>query len=283
MAIILEGKPVAAAINEKLARDIIALRDRGVLPTLAILRMGSRPDDISYERGAMKRCESLGVAVKNIVLPGDAPQSGLENAIRAVNADSSVHGLLLFRPLPEHINDREIRGLIDVKKDVDGITDASLSGVFTGCGKGFAPCTAQACMELLEFYGTELAGKNVVIVGRSLVVGRPLAMLMLQKNATVTICHTKTKNLKSVCKNADIVAAAAGRAEMLNGDYFSSGQTVLDVGINVNAEGKLCGDVLFAQAESSAGAITPVPGGIGTVTTAVLLKHVVESAQSMMR
>jgi methylenetetrahydrofolate dehydrogenase (NADP+)/methenyltetrahydrofolate cyclohydrolase len=279
MANLLKGKDVADALNAKMAADVDALRNKGVTPTLAILRVGERPDDISYEKGATKMCEAVGVAVKNILLPSEATQAALLASIDALNKDSSIHGVLMFRPLPKHLNEEEARCALAPEKDVDGITDGSIVGVFTNNGQGYPPCTAQACMEILAHYGVELSGKRAVVVGRSLVIGKPVAQMLLAKNATVTTCHTKTADMPSVTKGADIVVVAAGKAGAVTGAYLAPGQYVVDVGINFNDEGKMCGDVKFDEAEVIVEAITPVPGGVGAVTTSVLVSHVVDAAK----
>ncbi|MEA4971170.1 MAG: bifunctional 5,10-methylenetetrahydrofolate dehydrogenase/5,10-methenyltetrahydrofolate cyclohydrolase [Candidatus Pelethousia sp.] len=282
MAQILKGAPVVEAMNEAISREAAALKAQGVESTLAILRVGEREDDIAYERGATKRCEKVGVAVRRVLLPADVSQDDLIAAIEALNRDGKVHGVLLFRPLPKHINDDAVRNALAPQKDIDGITDLSLAGVFANTGTGFAPCTAQACMEILEHYGIGLTGKKAVVVGRSLVVGKPAAMMMLARNATVTVCHTRTVDMPAVCREAEILIVSAGRAGIIDKNYFSPGQIVIDVGINVKEDGSLCGDVNFADAEAIVEAVTPVPGGVGTVTTSVLVKHVVEAAKKQM-
>lgn len=279
MAQILAGKEVVAALNARMQEEVAQLTAAGVEPTLAVVRVGERPDDISYERGLLKRCETIGVAVKQYILPVDVTQAQLLDVIEGINKDERQHGLLLFRPLPPQIDDQVVRQTIATAKDVDGITDQSLAAVFAGTDQGFAPCTAQACLEVLDHFGIELKGKRVVLVGRSLVVGKPLAMLLLGRHATLTICHTRTVDMPAVCREAEIVIVAAGKAKVVNGDYLSAGQVVIDVGINVDDAGNLCGDVDFDAAEPVVAAITPVPGGIGTVTTSVLVKHVVVAAQ----
>lgn len=279
MAEILKGAPVAAALDEKLAEKVSELGRKGIVPTLAILRVGERPDDAAYERGAMKRCEKVGVQAKQVTLQADIDQAELLRIIEQLNADSSVHGVLMFRPLPKHIDEALVCNALTPEKDVDGITNASSAGVFTGTPIGYPPCTPQACMEILDYYGIDPKGKGAVIIGRSLVVGKPAAMMMLQKHATVTVCHTRTADMPAVCRGAEILIVAAGRAKVVDGDYLSPDQIVLDVGINVDEDGKLCGDVDFDQAQPIVKAITPVPGGVGTVTTSVLVKHVVEAAE----
>jgi len=241
--------------------------------------VGEKPDDLAYERGAMKRAETVGIAVRQIVLPETVSQEALLAEIAKINADATIHGCLMLRPLPKHIDDQCAREALLPEKDVDGITDGSLAGVFTGTKRGFPPCTAQACMEILSYYGIDPVGKSAVVIGRSLVIGKPVAMMLLQKHATVTICHTRTVDMPSVTKRAEILIVAAGRAGVVGAEYVSAGQTVLDVGINFNAEGKMVGDADFAAVEPIVGAITPVPGGVGTVTTSVLMAHVVEAAK----
>ncbi|NCE63975.1 bifunctional 5,10-methylenetetrahydrofolate dehydrogenase/5,10-methenyltetrahydrofolate cyclohydrolase [Pseudoflavonifractor sp. 524-17] len=279
MATILSGKEVAAALNDSLVQRTRKLTEQGVTPTLAIVRVGTREDDLSYERGAMKRCEKIGVAVRHFVLDAGTTQGELLNVIDQINRDTGIHGCLLFRPLPKHIDDETVRRALAPAKDVDGITDGSLAGVFAGTKQGFPPCTAQACMEILAHYGYDLTGKKVTVVGRSLVVGKPVAMLLLQKHATVTICHTRTADMPAVCREAEVLVVAAGRAGVVDGSFVSPGQVVVDVGINVDENGKLKGDVAFDQAEAVVDAITPVPGGVGSVTTCVLVGHVVEAAE----
>ncbi len=279
MAEILKGAPAAAALTEKLILRAAALREKGVTPTLAILRVGEREDDISYETGARKRCAKVGVEVRQFLLPADCTKEQLLDAVREINADRSIHGCLMFRPLPDRDMENAACALLAPEKDVDGMTAGSLAAVYAGKGAGFAPCTAQAVMELLEHYGVELTGKKAVVVGRSLVIGRPVSMLLQQKNATVTMCHTKTADLPGECRRADVLVVAAGKAGVVTKDYVAPGQTVIDVGIHVGEDGKLCGDVKFDEAEGVVSAITPVPGGVGSVTTAVLCKHVIEAAE----
>lgn len=278
MAKQLLGKEVTAALNEKIKAKAEALKEKGIVPTLGIVRVGENGSDISYEKGATKRCETLGVAYEKFLLPEDVSQEELLAVIDKLNRDDRIHGVLLFRPLPKHLDQSVIENALDPAKDVDCMTDGSMSGVFTGKQIGFPPCTPQACMEILDHYGIDCTGKKAVVVGRSLVVGKPAAMMLLKKNATVTVCHTRTKDMPSVVREADIVIVAAGRAGIVDDTYLRAGQTVIDVGINVNAEGKLCGDVDFAKAEPVVDAITPVPGGVGSVTTSVLVGHVVEAA-----
>lgn len=279
MAELLKGAAVVTALNEKMMAEIATLKSKGISPTLAILRVGERDDDISYEKGAMKRCETVGVAVKNVVLPADVTQDDLMANVNALNNDNNVHGVLIFRPLPKHLDEEAVRNALKPEKDIDGITDGSLAGVFTGNGRGFAPCTAQACMEILDYYKVDCKGKRAVVIGRSLVVGKPAAIMLMGKNATVTVCHTRTVDMPAVARTADILIVAAGKANAVTKEYLAPGQIVVDVGINMTEDGKLCGDVKFDDAEPIVGAVTPVPGGVGTVTTSVLVSHVVEAAK----
>ena len=281
MAMILKGAPVVAAMNEANAARCEALKAKGITPTLAVVRVGEREDDLSYERGVMTRCGKVGVAVKQYLLPADATQEQLLDVIREINANKSIHGCLLFRPLPKQFDDRTIRAALAPKKDIDGITDGSLAGVFTNTAIGYPPCTAQACLEILKYYNIPLSGKRAVVVGRSLVVGKPVAMMLDRENATVTLCNSRTQNLPALCKEADIVVVAMGKMGFIGSDCLREGQVVVDVGIHVNEEGKLCGDVRFAKAEPVVDAITPVPGGVGTVTTSVLVSHVVDAAEKI--
>ena len=279
MATILKGAPVVAAMNEANDARCAALTAKGITPTLAVVRVGEREDDLSYERGVMTRCGKVGVAVRQFLLPADATQDALLEVIEKINADKSIHGCLLFRPLPRQFDDRTIRAALAPEKDIDGITDGSLAGVFTNTALGYPPCTAQACLEILKYYAIPLSGKRAVVVGRSLVVGKPAAMMLDRENATVTICNSRTQNLPALCKEADVVVVALGKRGFIGADCLREGQTVVDVGIHVGDDGKLCGDVRFAAAEPVVEAITPVPGGVGTVTTSVLVGHVVEAAE----
>lgn len=279
MAELWKGAPAAAALMEDLTGRIERLSGAGVTPTLAIVRVGERPDDRAYETGAVKRCEKAGVAVKRFPLPAGCSALELRAVLEHINAVSEIHGCLMLRPLPDPAMEEMACALLDPKKDVDCMTSAALAGVFAGKGWGYPPCTAQACLELLNYYGTDLTGKRAVVVGRSLVIGKPVSMLLQAENATVTMCHTRTVDLPAVCRGAEVLIAAAGRANLLGADHVSPGQVVLDVGINVDESGKLCGDVKFDEAEPVVSAITPVPGGVGAVTTAVLVKHVVEAAE----
>ena len=280
MALLLKGAPVAQALMAQTAERAAVLTARGVTPKLAILRVGERPADISYEKGAMKRCAEAGVAVRQVTLPAWCTQSQLMAAVEALGEFPSVHGILMMRPLPVALEEEPARRAIPPAKDVDGITDGSLAGVFTGSGEGFAPCTAQAVVELLKYYDIPLKGAHAVVAGRSLVVGRPAAMLLMAQGATVTLCHSATRDLAAQTRQGDIAVAAIGKMGFFGQEHFAPGAAVVDVGIHADPDtGKLRGDVRFDEAEPAVGAITPVPGGLGAVTTAVLVRHVVEAAE----
>ena len=284
MAELLKGKPVADALNKKSREKAEQLKNQGITPVLAILRVGERSDDISYEKGALKRCRQTGVEVRSVVLPEDVSKEEFYDTLDKLNNDDSVHGILMFRPLPQHLDNEKARNYIKAEKDVDGCTDGSLTGVFTNKAVGFAPCTPQAALEILDYYGIDVKGRNVTVIGRSLVVGKPLAMLLLNRNATVTICHSRSQDIPSFTRKADIVITATGQMESINAAYLTEGQTVIDVGICWNeAKGKLCGDCLFEEAEPVVKNITPVPGGVGSVTTSVLVSHVVEAAEKKLK
>ena len=278
MAVLLTGKAVSNAVKERVAEGVKTLAQSGITPTLAILRVGERPDDLSYERSAIKVAATLGIEVRSIVLPADATQEQIEAAIDGINDDASIHGCLMFRPLPKGIDETALCNRLDARKDMDGIGLSSLAGIFAGTGQGYAPCTAQACIEICDYYNVPVQGKRVVVIGRSLVIGKPVSMLFLQRNATVTICHSRSENLAEITREADVVVCATGRAKAYDARYFSAGQTVIDVGINVDDQGNLCGDVDFDSVEPIVATITPVPRGVGSVTTALLMEHVVKAA-----
>ena len=290
MAKQLLGKEVNEALVASLQTRTAALKEKGITPTLGIIRLGENPSDLSYEKGATKRAEEVGVAVKNYILPETASKEDVLKVIDEVNADTSVHGVLMFRPLPKHLkaDQDEICNRLAPCKDVDSMTHMSNAGVFEGQDLGYAPCTPAACMEILDHYGIDCKGKNAVVIGRSLVVGKPAAMMLMAKNATVTVCHTRTVNTAEICKNADIIVTAAGVLGSLTKDFVREGQIVIDVSMNWNPEkitskgkGGMSGDCVFDEVEPIVGAITPVPGGVGAVTTSVLMKHVVEAAEKI--
>ena len=282
MAELLKGALVARSITEKCAERAEKLQNRGVVPTLAIVRVGENDSDLSYERGAEKRCREAGIAVRGIHFAADVDNETYLSAIRELNEDNGVHGILLLMPLPPQLDEKAARKALIPGKDVDGCTAGSLAGVFMNSGEGFPPCTAQAAMELLDYYGVECRGKQAAVAGRSLVFGRPAAMLLMHRNATVTVCHSRTEEMDNVLRQADIVLVGIGKMESIGKEYFRPGQTVIDIGIHWNAEKqKLCGDVKFDEAETVVAAITPVPGGVGAVTTSVLAKHVIDAAERL--
>ncbi len=279
MTEIMLGVEVAKAMKTQIIEKVEGWKERGILPNLTIIRVGAREDDLAYERGAKKRMELTGIDCKVLELPEDISQEELEVKFRQVNEDPKVHGILLFRPLPKHLDEEPLRMIISPYKDVDGMSPVNMAKVFSGDASGHAPCTAEAVMEMLDYYKIDLMGKKVAVVGRSMVVGRPLAMLMLKKNATVTICHTRTKDLPGTLREAEVLVAAAGKAKMITGDMVGEGAIVADVGINVDETGNLCGDVDYEAVEKKAAYISPVPRGVGSVTTSVLAKHVVKSLE----
>lgn len=272
----LRGKKVSDGIKEYVSKELETL---SFVPKLAIVRVGENPDDMSYERGATKKLKSFGLDVASYVFPQDISDEAFKKAFKDINEDDEVTGILLLRPLPHTINEKDIENMIDPKKDLDGISPINIAKVFAGDTTGFSPCTAEAVIEVLKAYDIELTGKRVTVVGRSMVVGKPVSMLLLKENATVTMTHTRTVDLKKTCSDAEIVIAAAGRAKMLNSDYCGQDAVMIDVGINVDDNGKLCGDVDYATLDGKASAATPVPGGVGTVTTAVLAKHLIQAAK----
>ena len=272
----LRGKKVSDGIKEYVSKELETL---SFVPKLAIVRVGENPDDMSYERGATKKLKSFGLDVASYVFPQDISDEDFKNACKDINEDDEVTGILLLRPLPRTINEKDIENMIDPKKDLDGISPINIAKVFAGDTTGFSPCTAEAVIEVLKAYDIELTGKRVTVVGRSMVVGKPVSMLLLKENATVTMTHTRTVDLKKTCSDAEIVIAAAGRAKMLNSDYCGQDAVMIDVGINVDDNGKLCGDVDYSTLDGKASAATPVPGGVGTITTAVLAKHLIQAAK----
>lgn len=275
----MKGADVAKAMKEDLIKEVGELKEKGISPCLAIVRVGARPDDLAYERGAMKRMESTGIGCQVFELPEDISQEAFEEEFRKVNDDPQIHGILLFRPLPKHLDEEPVKAMINPWKDVDCMSPVNIAKVFSGDETGFAPCTPEAVMEMLDYYKIDLAGKKVTVVGRSMVVGKPLSMLLLKKNATITVCHTRTADLSGTCRDAEILVAAAGKAKMVTEDMVGEGAVVVDVGINVDEEGKMCGDVDYDNVEAKASYISPVPRGVGSVTSSVLAKHVVKGAK----
>lgn len=279
---VLLGAPVAEAISEQVLLSAEALKEQGVVPCLGILRVGERPDDLSYERGAMKRAAATGIEARSFLFDENVSTEELVKCVERVNRDDEIHGLLILRPLPALVDEEAVCNALVPYKDVDACSDQALGAIFTGSELGYAPCTAQACLEILDYYGLEAAGKRAIVIGRSLVIGRPLAMLLLERDATVTIAHSKSQDLETLVADADLVVVCVGRAGMVGNAHLRSGQTVIDVGINMDENGNLCGDVAYDGVVDIVDAITPVPRGVGSVTTSVLCKHVVDAARRMM-
>lgn len=280
MTKILKGKPVREAIGDEIRRIISADDESAVKPRLKIVRVGDNPADAAYERGIRKSAEKFGIEVATLGLPLDITTKELKGHIVDLNTNEEVDGMLLFRPLPEHIDEKEVLNAMDMKKDVDGAARASLAEVFSDGEEGFRPCTAEAVVNMLEKNNIDVDGSNITIIGRSLVVGKPLCMMLLKRGATVTLCHSRTRDMKKHIKDADIIIVAIGRANFIGREYFDDDagrQVVIDVGINP-VEGGIVGDVDYKSLIGTVGAVTPVPGGIGAVTNLVMLKHVCESA-----
>lgn len=274
---LLKGLDVANSINAELIAKLE--QDKKKVPQLAIIRVGERPDDVSYERGATKKMEKIGFGCTSYVFDADIDNESFQKEFDKINDNNDVDGILLLRPLPKHLDEQAVVNRIRPEKDLDGISPVNLAKVFAGDESGFAPCTAEAVIEMLDYAGIDLTGKKVTVVGRSLVIGKPVAMLLMKKNATVTICHTKTRDMAAECRNAEVLVAAAGSAKMITADYVGKDAVVIDVGINVDEEGKLCGDVDTEAVAENASLATPVPGGVGSVTTSVLAKHLMKAAQ----
>ncbi len=274
---LLKGAPVSAAIREQVEEKLRQLQ--GMIPRLAIIRVGENPDDMSYERSAVKKMETFGLGVQTFVFPGDISDGDFKKEFRRINEDPDITGILLLRPLPRQIKERDIESMIDPQKDLDGISPVNIAKVFSGDPTGFAPCTAEAVIEVLKANNISIEGKRAAVIGRSMVIGKPLSMLLLKENATVTICHTRTADLPGICRQAEILVAAAGKAAMVDESWVSDDAVLIDVGINVDENGRLCGDVDQASLENRRVKLTPVPGGVGAVTTAVLAKHLIQAAQ----
>ena len=274
----LKGAAVSAAIKEQVQNRLAELG--GYIPTLAIIRVGEKPDDISYEKGAMKKMASFGLNVQSYTFPEDISDALFKEEFAKINADKAIDGILMLRPLPKHICEKDIEKMIDPAKDLDGISPMNLAKVYAGDPTGYGPCTAEAVIEMLDYAGVDLKGKRAVVIGRSLVIGKPVAMMLMKKNATVTVCHTKTVDMPGVCKGAEVLVAAAGVAKMVDKSFVADGAVVIDVGINVDEDGNLCGDVDFEDVAENASVCTPVPGGVGSVTTSVLAKHLLKAAKA---
>ena len=278
---VLAGAPVVEAMSERQLKEAAQLRVAGIFPKLAIVRVGERPDDLAYEHAILQRMSKLGIDVEVIALPEDVSQEDLEARLAQANDDPATHGILVFRPLPDHLDEARVRHAVNPAKDVDGMSPTNEGRVFEGDPEGFAPCTAQAVVEMFDHYRGGLRGRRVVVLGRSMVVGRPVALLLLARDATVTICHSKTKDLAERCREADVLVCAIGRARYVTADMVAPGAVVIDVGINVDKEGGLVGDVDYEAVSEVAESVTPVPGGVGSVTTSVLAEHVIRAARAI--
>jgi methylenetetrahydrofolate dehydrogenase (NADP+)/methenyltetrahydrofolate cyclohydrolase len=275
---LLTGKEVAQKMDLDIQKDVQELKAKGINPALKIMIAGEAADSLAYANSARKMAEKNGILCDIEQLPGATSQDDFVKSLKQRNADKNIHGIIVMRPLPKQIKEDVVKYVLAPEKDIDCFNPVNAGKIMAGDMTGFPPATPQAVMEMLRFYEIPMKGKDAVIVGRSMVVGKPMAMLLLGENATVTVCHSKTQDLPGVCKRADILVAAIGKARMITPDYIKAGATVMDVGINVEGD-KLYGDVDTEKAKETAGSITPVPGGVGTVTTRVLLKHVVKAAK----
>jgi len=279
MTEVLKGKPVFDAMTSALATKIAALKT-SCTPKLGIIRVGRNADDLYYERSIQKTCATIGMDCQVFEYEETIEQKALENEVSKIANTPTIHGILVFLPLPASLDDQRIRHLIPPAKDIDGLTVETAGKLYMGDASAFAPCTPAACLELLKFYDISLEGKNCVIIGRSLTVGKPLGLLLLRENATVTICHSKTRQLAQLCQRADILIVAIGRAKMITPEFTHKNQIVLDVGINKDPDkpGNYCGDVDFEKVAPQVSKITPVPFGIGSITTAILCQYTIIAA-----
>lgn len=279
MGVLIKGKPVADSITQELIEEVMKLKEKNIFPKLGVVRVGKNESDLAYERGALKKMEKCGIIAEVFESPENTSQEDFIAKLTEINGDANIHGILVFRPLPGHIDEKVVKHIISPQKDVDSFSPVNVAKVTEGDESGFPPCTPTAVMEMLKYYSVDLKGKRAVVLGRSMVVGKPAAMLLLKENATVTICHSRTKDIPGICREADILVAAVGRAEMVDASYIKEGAVVIDVGINVNGEGKLVGDVNTGGCIEKASMITPVPAGVGSVTTSVLAKHLVKACK----
>lgn len=282
MSMILEAKPVIKALKDQLQQEVSGIIARGVTPTLGIIRVGNRPDDIFYEKSIISNCKNIGIKVRSYTLPENIEMQEFTEKLAEVNQDREVHGILIFRPLPPQLDEKAIDYMIDPHKDVDGMNPLNLAKLFNGDAAVLVPCTVAAVMEVLRYYNIGLKGANVAVVGVSMVVGKPLSMMLLKEMATVTMCHIETRNVPEITRNADVIVVAIGKARLIDAQYVTPDSIVIDVGINEADNGEICGDVDFEAVKDKVRAITPVPGGVGSVTTSILLKHVVWACSSQM-
>ena len=279
MGEIIKGKPVADSITEKLVQETESLKEKGITPTLAILRVGARGEDLAYEKGALGRCKKAGIEVKVVELEADVTQEKFIENLEQLNEDKTVNGILIFRPLPSQLDESKIKYIISPDKDVDGMSPVNVGKMTEGDPTGFPPCTPTAVVEILKYYDVDIKGKNATIIGSSMVVGKPAALLLMNEKATVTVCNSSTRDTAAMAANADIIVAAAGRAKVVKENWISDGAVIIDVGINVDQDGNMCGDVDFENVSQKASMITPVPGGVGAVTTSILAKHVIKACR----
>ncbi len=275
---LLTGKEVAQKMDQDIQKEVQELKAKGVNPALKIMIVGDAADSLAYANSAKKMAEKNGIGCDIEQLPGTMSQDEFVGILKQRNADKAIHGIIVMRPFPKQIREDVVKYILSPEKDVDCFNPVNAGKIMAGDLTGFPPATPQAVMEMLRFYQIPMSGKEAVVIGRSMVVGKPMSMLLLGENATVTVCHSKTQDLPGVCRRADILVAAIGKAKMITPNFIKPGATVMDVGINVEGD-KLFGDVDTDPAKETAGAITPVPGGVGTVTTRVLLKHVVKAAK----
>lgn len=278
---VLDCREAAKSLKTDIQNTVLRLKENCISPKLGIVRVGERPEDISYEKGILKNCTAMGIEVEVFELPSDVGYDGFIHKLSEINNDEKIHGILIFRPLPEDIPEDKVKHLINPEKDVDCMNPRNLARIFEGDMSGFAPCTPSAVMEIIKYFGIDINGKSTTVIGRSMVVGKPLSMMLLKENATVTICHSRTKDIKEIVSRADVVISAIGRAKAIDASYIKPGAVVIDVGVNENPEGGICGDVDFESVKEIASRITPVPGGVGAVTTLMLLKHVAAAAQNI--
>lgn len=283
MASLLKGGPAAENVRCRIREKCRELQKRGVVPTLGIVRVGDRGNDIAYERGAMKQAQVLGIEVRRFLLGEDVSREELDRVLEEINGDARIHGCLIFRPLPPHLDETAVSGHLKPEKDVDVITAASLGAMVAQTGGGFAPCTAAACLELLHYYQIPLKGKKIAVIGKGVNVGLSIALLLMNEEATVSVCHifTAPEEVRRFCREADVIVSAAGCAGLIGAEHVRPGQIVIDVGVNVGPDGQICGDVDFSAVEPIVAAVTPVPGGVGTITSVILMEHVADAALRM--
>lgn len=276
----LRGKPVACKIEEDIVKDLSVLQESNVAPVLAVVRVGEDQSQKAYEKGLVSKSERLGIKVEKYICSENIEEDDLIEVIRSINENENIHGILLLQPLPERMDGRKVRNAIAVKKDVDCTSDGSLGRFFTDRDFPFSPCTAESVIEILDYYHVDITGKKAVVIGRSMVIGKPVALMLTDRNATVTVCHSRTdrEDLKKLCREADIIVTASGRQKTLTGDMAGEKTFVVDVGINFSEEGKMCGDADYEALKDKVAGITPVPGGVGSVTTSVMFRHLMRGA-----